>query len=124
MDVRVDAVLKALKRRGSARVRQEMLTRYGIVAPKAFGVPMAGMRQIANRCHGRTGMTTGMRNVGDFCWINMLTPRPAEARAFFGTLLGWSYGEMPGMGHVVRVGRLCGITSPQGITFYVITYTR
>ena len=47
-------------------------------------------------------MTTGTRRVGDFCWINMLTPRPAEARAFFGALLGWTYTEIPGMGQRCR----------------------
>ena len=49
-------------------------------------------------------MTTGTRKSGEFCWINMLTPRPTEARAFFGKLLGWTYGEIPGMGHAVKVG--------------------
>jgi hypothetical protein len=49
-------------------------------------------------------MTTGTRKTGEFCWINMLTPQPAEARAFFGKLLGWTYVEMPGMGHAVQVG--------------------
>ena len=28
-------------------------------------------------------MTTRIRNPGEFCWINMLTPQPAEARDFF-----------------------------------------
>ena len=49
-------------------------------------------------------MTTGTRRPGDFCWINMLTPRPADARAFFGSLLGWTYLEIPGMGHAIQVG--------------------
>lgn len=49
-------------------------------------------------------MTTGTRKTGEFCWINMLTPQPDQARAFFGRLLGWTYVEMPGMGHVVQVG--------------------
>ncbi len=49
-------------------------------------------------------MATGTRKPGEFCWINMLTPQPAEARAFFGRILGWSYFEMPGLGHGVRVG--------------------
>jgi predicted enzyme related to lactoylglutathione lyase len=49
-------------------------------------------------------MTIGTRKPGEFCWINMLTPQPAEARAFFGTLLGWSYFEIPGIGHGVQVG--------------------
>src|SRR5947209_19954669 len=33
----------------------------------------------------------------------MLTPRPAEARAFFGAPLGWTFVEVPGIGHGVRV---------------------
>jgi len=49
-------------------------------------------------------MTTGTRKAGDFCWINMLTPNPAQAREFFGKLLGWTYVEMPGMGHRIQVG--------------------
>lgn len=49
-------------------------------------------------------MTTGLRRTGDFCWFNMLTPQPAAAREFFAALLGWSYVEMPGVGHGVRVG--------------------
>ena len=49
-------------------------------------------------------MPTGTRKAGEFCWINMLTPQPAQARTFFGTLLGWTYVEMPGMGHSVQVG--------------------
>ena len=49
-------------------------------------------------------MKSGTRRDGEFCWINMLTPRPDEARAFFGNLLGWTYSEIPGMGHAVQVG--------------------
>ncbi len=49
-------------------------------------------------------MTTGTRRPGEFCWINMLTPRPEQARAFFGTLLDWTYADIPGMGHLVKVG--------------------
>ena len=45
----------------------------------------------------------GTRKAGQFCWINMLTPQPAQARAFFGKLLGWTYVEIPGMGHSVQV---------------------
>ncbi len=61
-------------------------------------------------------MTTGTRSAGDFCWINMLTPRPAEAREFFGALLGWTYGEIPGMGHAVQVGgrRVGGLFDLEG----------
>lgn len=43
------------------------------------------------------------RSVGDFCWINMITPQPEAARAFFGALLGWSFVELPGMGHGIQV---------------------
>ena len=49
-------------------------------------------------------MATGFRKAGEFCWINMLTPPPAEAREFFSKLLGWTYVELPGMGHSVQVG--------------------
>ncbi len=49
-------------------------------------------------------MTTGTRRPGDFCWINMLTPQPHEATAFFGKLLDWTYAQIPGMGYLVKVG--------------------
>lgn len=48
-------------------------------------------------------MTTGTRPTGDFCWINMLTPDPADAREFFRELLGWGYAAMPGIGHRIQV---------------------
>jgi predicted enzyme related to lactoylglutathione lyase len=47
-------------------------------------------------------MTEGIRKPGEFCWFNILTPAPAEARAFFGTLLGWTFSDV-GMGHLVQV---------------------
>ena len=49
-------------------------------------------------------MDNGFRKVGEFCWINMLTPRPAEAMEFFAAVLGWAYFEIPGIGHGIRVG--------------------
>ena len=49
-------------------------------------------------------MATGTRKTGEFCWINMLTPQPAEARAFFGKVLGWTYVDIPGIGHRVQIG--------------------
>jgi len=50
-------------------------------------------------------VTTGTRKTGEFCWINMLTPQPAEARTFFAKLLDWTYVEMRGfVGHSVQVG--------------------
>ncbi|HEX7880528.1 MAG TPA: VOC family protein [Candidatus Eisenbacteria bacterium] len=48
-------------------------------------------------------MTTGPRKFHDFCWTNMLTPQPARAQEFFTKVLGWSYGEIPGMGHLLKV---------------------
>jgi 3-methyladenine DNA glycosylase AlkD len=44
---KVDAVLKALQAHASAKVREEMAPRYGIVVDKAFGVPMAKMQALA-----------------------------------------------------------------------------
>jgi len=50
-------------------------------------------------------MSTRHREAGEFCWMNILTKQPSDARAFFGGLLGWSYREMPGTkGHVIVVG--------------------
>jgi len=51
-------------------------------------------------------MAKGLRRTGDFCWLNMLTPAPAAARAFFAELLGWTYTEIPGVGHTIQVGGL------------------
>ena len=67
-------------------------------------------------------MPTGLRKPGEFCWFNMLTPQPDEARVFFGKILGWTYAEIPGMGHRVQVsGRdigglfdLAGPNTPPG----------
>ena len=36
----VQAILRELEKKGSRKVREEMLTRYGITAPKAHGVPL------------------------------------------------------------------------------------
>lgn len=51
-------------------------------------------------------MTVGNRKTHDFCWINVMTPKAAEAKRFFGDLLGWSFGEMPGVpgGELIRTG--------------------
>ena len=72
-------------------------------------------------------MATGIRKKGEFCWINMLTPQPDQAREFFGQVLGWSYFEMPGIGHGVRVGGrdvgglfdLDGPNTPPGLHPYI-----
>lgn len=63
-------------------------------------------------------MAKGNRKPGEFCWINMLTPEPDAAREFFGKLLRWEYDEMPGMGHLIKVGGrpvggLFDLASPQ-----------
>ncbi|HKT60068.1 MAG TPA: DNA alkylation repair protein [Gemmatimonadales bacterium] len=47
MSDRVREVLGRLKRQGSARAREDMLKRYGIVAPKAYGVPMNAIQRLA-----------------------------------------------------------------------------
>jgi 3-methyladenine DNA glycosylase AlkD len=46
---RVDEALRWLERRGSRRVRDDMRTRYGIVTPKAYGVPMGLIQQLGKR---------------------------------------------------------------------------
>jgi 3-methyladenine DNA glycosylase AlkD len=46
---RVREALRHLERRGTGRTREEMLSRYGITAPKAFGVKMGVIQQLAGR---------------------------------------------------------------------------
>jgi 3-methyladenine DNA glycosylase AlkD len=46
---RVAASLAWLERRGSRRVRDDMKRRYGIDAPKAFGVPVGVLQRQARR---------------------------------------------------------------------------
>ncbi len=62
-------------------------------------------------------MTTGIRTTGDFCWINMLTPKPKAACSFFAEVLGWTYGEIPGMGYTIKaagrdIGGLFDLAGP------------
>src|SRR5262245_28226385 len=45
----VREVLAWLEKRGSKKYRAEMLTRYGITAPKAFGVSIAAIQQLAKQ---------------------------------------------------------------------------
>ena len=47
MPERVRAVLDRLERQGSARIREDMLKRYGIVAPKAYGVSVGAIQRVA-----------------------------------------------------------------------------
>ena len=46
---RVRESLAWLERHGSRRYREEMLTRYGITAPKSYGVPVGMIQQLAKR---------------------------------------------------------------------------
>ena len=46
---RVRGALGWLERRGSKRVREEMESRYGIVAPKAYGVPVGAIQQLGRQ---------------------------------------------------------------------------
>lgn len=48
-DAEVEKVLQALQAEASGKVRDEMGPRYGIVTPKAMGVPMNRMQAIARR---------------------------------------------------------------------------
>jgi predicted enzyme related to lactoylglutathione lyase len=52
----------------------------------------------------RTTMSTAVRQTGDFCWINIITPKPEESKKFFNGLLGWTYGDLGGMGSSIKVG--------------------
>ena len=63
-------------------------------------------------------MTTNVRQAGDFCWINILTPEPEAAKKFFAGLLGWTYGDLGGMGDSIKVdgndiGGLFDLNGPQ-----------
>ena len=46
---RVQSALVWLERRGSERVREDMLSRYGITAPKAYGVPVGTIQQLGKQ---------------------------------------------------------------------------
>jgi 3-methyladenine DNA glycosylase AlkD len=46
---RVDEALRWLERRGRKKVREEMLTRYGITAPRAFGVSVGTIQQLGRK---------------------------------------------------------------------------
>ncbi|WP_165066300.1 VOC family protein [Paludisphaera rhizosphaerae] len=49
-------------------------------------------------------MASEPRKPGEFCWINILSPQPEAAKAFFSSLLGWEYGDIPGMGWFIQAG--------------------
>ncbi|HUQ48190.1 MAG TPA: VOC family protein [Gemmatimonadaceae bacterium] len=67
---------------------------------------------------GEAAMGTGARKAGEFCWINVLTPNPAESKAWFSRVLGWTYADLGGMGDMIKVdghqiGGLFDLNSPQ-----------
>jgi hypothetical protein len=51
---RVNAVLRELEKKGSRKVRDEMLTRYGITAPKAYGVPVGVIKAMGKKTRHRS----------------------------------------------------------------------
>src|SRR4051794_63365 len=61
---RVDEALRWLERNGSKRVRDEMLPRYGIDAPKSFGVPMAKIQQLAKQLGRDHALALALWNTG------------------------------------------------------------
>ncbi len=60
----VAAVLASLKRAGSKKVREEMGPRYGIVAAKAYGVPMAKIKLIAKSIGRNHAMAAALWDTG------------------------------------------------------------
>ena len=49
-------------------------------------------------------MTPRTRRDGEFCWINILTRKPADAREFFVRVLGWEFTARPPIGYGIKVG--------------------
>lgn len=49
MAERVEEALRWLERRGTKRTRDDMLTRYGITASRAYGVPVGVIQQLARQ---------------------------------------------------------------------------
>ena len=48
-------------------------------------------------------MSTSPRQTGDFCWINIIASQPEDEKNFFADLLGWTYGDLGGMGSWIKV---------------------
>jgi len=61
---RVDEALRWLERRGSKKVREEMLTRYGITAPKAFGVSVGAIQQLGKKLGRDHGLAAALWDTG------------------------------------------------------------
>ena len=60
----VAAVLASLERAGSKKVREDMAPRYGIVAPKAYGVPMAKIKLVAKTIGKNHEMAAALWDTG------------------------------------------------------------
>ncbi len=63
-DADVKAVMTALKAHASAKVREEMGPRYGIVVAKALGVPMAKMQLVAKPLGRNHGLAAALWKTG------------------------------------------------------------
>jgi uncharacterized protein len=48
-------------------------------------------------------MANERRTTGDFCWINVLTPDVEASKEFFSKTLGWTYGDLGGMGSSILI---------------------
>ncbi|MGH7579716.1 MAG: DNA alkylation repair protein [Gemmatimonadales bacterium] len=61
---RVREALAWLERRGSKRVREDMVSRYGIVTPRAFGVPMRLIQELGKRLGRDHGLAAALWDTG------------------------------------------------------------
>lgn len=43
------------------------------------------------------------RQPGEFCWFNLVTPDASGTREFFARVFGWTYGDIPNVGHTIHV---------------------
>ena len=60
----VKAVMQSLKAHASAKVRDDMGPRYGIVIAKALGVPMAKMQLVAKPLGRNHGLAAALWKTG------------------------------------------------------------
>jgi len=60
----VEAIVKNLEGRGSAKVRDDMLRRYGITAKKAFGVPVGTIQTIVKPHRGDHALAQALWKTG------------------------------------------------------------
>jgi hypothetical protein len=71
-------VLQWLEKHGSKKTREEMLTRYGITAPKAWGVKVGMLHKLAKQVGRDHGLALKLWNTG---WYEARTAWPAGWRA-------------------------------------------